>query len=102
MRDPHLHIVGHDRQVIRRVAVGAEDDEVLDVRVVELDRPVHEIVDPHVPSGTLKRTARGLPALLARGDLVRRSGGSSVAIVPPAARLPPPLRACAFSSSGVQ
>ena len=32
------------RQVIGRMAVGAQDDEVLDVLVVELDRPVHEIV----------------------------------------------------------
>ena len=45
MRDPHLHIVGHDREVIGRQAVGADDDEVLDDGAVEFDRAVDEIVE---------------------------------------------------------
>ena len=51
MRDLHLHIVGHDRELIGRLAVGAQQDEVLDVRAVELDRPVHEIVEARRPVG---------------------------------------------------
>ena len=43
VRDLHVDVVDDDRQVIGRVAVGAEDDEVLDVLVVEVDRAVHEI-----------------------------------------------------------
>ena len=50
VRDRHLDVVRHDRQVIRRMAVGAEDDEVLDVGAVELDRPVDEIVEPQCVS----------------------------------------------------
>ena len=45
------------------MAVGAEDHEVLDVRAVELDRPVDEIVDAHRAVGHPKshgpRHARG-------------------------------------------
>src|SRR5258706_10056937 len=40
-----LHIVGHDRQLVGRVAVRAQDDEVFDGRAVDLDRAVHEIVE---------------------------------------------------------
>ena len=38
VRDLHIEIVGDDRQVIRRQPVRSKDDEVLDLRVVELDR----------------------------------------------------------------
>ena len=73
MRDPHLHIVGHDRQVIGGMAVGSEDDEVLDVGAVELDRPVHQIVEARDAVGNAERGRRAARRALARGDLVRRS-----------------------------
>ena len=38
VRDRHVDVVDDDRQVVRRVAVRPQHDEVLDVRVVELDR----------------------------------------------------------------
>ena len=43
--DLHVDVVGDDRQVIGRLAVGPQNDEVLDLGVVELDRPVDEIVE---------------------------------------------------------
>ena len=74
---------------------------------VEFDRTVHEILEPHQsfgPSGTLNRTARGSPVALARGDFIRRSGGSrcdrSASRTPPSAS--PAASRFAFSSSGVQ
>ena len=38
------------------MAVGSQDDEVLDVRAVELDPAVHRIIEPRAGAGTLKRT----------------------------------------------
>ena len=61
MRDLHLHIVGHDGELIGRLAVGAQDDEVLDVRAVELDRAVDEIVEAR-----RARRARGSGSRAAR------------------------------------
>ena len=84
------------------MAVGSEDDEVLDVRAVELDRPVHQVVErASRPSGTRKRTARGVPR---RSRAAISSGVSAAAgaVVVPA---PPACFAAsrfAFSSSGVQ
>ena len=40
MRDRHLHIVGNDGELVGGLAIGAQDDEVLDVGAVELDRTV--------------------------------------------------------------
>jgi hypothetical protein len=45
VRDLHVDVVGHDGEVIRRLAIRAKHDEVLDVRVVERDGAVHEIVE---------------------------------------------------------
>ena len=45
VRDRHVDVVGDHRQVIGRVPVGSERDEILDVRVVERDVAVHEIVE---------------------------------------------------------
>jgi len=45
MRNPHRHIIGDDREVIGRVAVGAQDDEVFDVRVVETDRAADQVFE---------------------------------------------------------
>ena len=50
VRDLHLHVVRDDGEVVGWLAVGPEDHEVLDVGAVELDGPVHEIVETY---GTL-------------------------------------------------
>ena len=109
VRDLHLHIVGHDGEVIGRMAVRSQDDEVFDVRAVELDRAVDEIVEARraVP-GTRKRTARGTRVALARGDLVGASSAQQRAVVAPrrarcsAARASPSVPpACSSSSTRV-
>ena len=51
VRDLHVDVVGDDRQVISRLAVRPQDHEVFDVRVVERNRPVHEIVERRLPIG---------------------------------------------------
>ena len=43
VRDLHIHVVGDDGQVIRRLTVRSQDDEVLDVGVVERNRPMNEV-----------------------------------------------------------
>ena len=43
--DPHVDVVGHDSEVVGRVTPGAQDDEVLDVGVVEGNRPAHAVVE---------------------------------------------------------
>ena len=55
--DAHLRIVHHDGEVIRRVVVGAQDDEVFDVGGVERDRPLDRIVERGIPRRTLNRIA---------------------------------------------
>ena len=45
VRHRHLDIVDHHGQVIRRITVGPEHDKIFDVGVVELDAPMHEIVE---------------------------------------------------------
>jgi len=45
MSDPHVRIVNADREVIERVAVGADEDEVVEGLGGELDAAADEIVD---------------------------------------------------------
>ena len=59
MRDPHLDIVGHDREVICGMAVRSQDDEVFDVCAIELDRAVHQVVEPRGTFRHPNRIARG-------------------------------------------
>ena len=82
MRDLHLDIVGDDGEVIRGMAVGSEDDEVLDVRVVELrSARARDRRNGVCPSGTRKRIARGRCSRSRFGDLVggQRAAGAVVA-----------------------
>jgi hypothetical protein len=62
VRDRHVDVVDDDREVIDRMAVRPQDDEVLDVRAIELDPPMHPSSKAVVPAGTLNRTARGASA----------------------------------------
>ena len=43
LRDPHVHVIGDHRQVIRRIRIRSQDHEIFDIRVVEIDRAVDEI-----------------------------------------------------------
>ena len=87
VRDRHVDVVDDDRQVIGRMAVGAEDDEALDVLVVELDRPVHEIGERRLSRGHLEADR----ALVVERVALRQQalGGGAV-----------PARAAATGSTG--
>ena len=73
--DPHRHVVHHHGEVVERVAVAADDDEVAaEVGGVDLDAVAHEVV-PADHAGADPEAQGAAPALgLARGALVRRSG----------------------------
>ena len=89
MRDRHVDVVDDDRQVIGRMPVRPQDDEVLDVRAVELDPPVHRIVKRrgagrHLEADRARRARR-----FELGDLARATARRQRAVVLPglAARL---------------
>jgi hypothetical protein len=44
----HVHIVDHDAEVVRRRAVGARDDQIVELTVVEGDVAVDHVLDDHV------------------------------------------------------
>ena len=53
------------------MTVGAEDDEVFDVGAVELDRPVHEVVEARRARGHLEANGARPAGAFARGNFVR-------------------------------
>jgi hypothetical protein len=88
--NPHLHIVRDDRQVVGGLPIRAQDDEVLDVRAVEGNRPVHEIRKTRVAF----RNAKANRGCSSRGLVVRyllRCEREAAAVVEPTA-------ACGFGS----
>ena len=97
--DRHVVIVDDDGEVVGRRAVGAQDDEVVELLVRHRDRALDAVVDDGL--ALARRLEAGSPA--------RRSGGTSPAVaVAPAAvikRVRPSARGrsrIASSSSGVQ
>ena len=82
--DPHVDVVGHDGEVVGRVAIGAQDDEVLDVGVVEGNRPAHAVVEARFAARHLEPDrARRVRGFERRGFIGRaREAG---AVVHPAA-----------------
>ncbi len=106
VRDSHLDIVAHHRQLIGGLAVGAKQDEILDVRAVELDRPVNEIVEAGDAFRHAEADGARLPGAIVRRDLrratdVRRSGRSATRRLParrPRAS-PSAPRSCSSSST---
>ena len=85
VRDLHLHIVRDDGELVRRMTVGADDDEVFDVGAVEFDRTVDEIVEARRARRHLEADRARLSGALARGDVVR-GACETRAVVRPAAR----------------
>ena len=86
--DPHVDVVDDDRQVIGRVAVRPQDDEVLDHRVVELDPPVHHVVvrrRARRACGSGSRAAR--PAASRAAISSRRERGARAVVRPRLPRL---------------
>ena len=63
------------------MAVGSEDDEVFDVRAVERDRPVHEIVEAHRAGRHVKADRARHAVALAIGDDFRRDLAAGAALV---------------------
>src|SRR4051812_46957467 len=93
MRDLHLDIVGDDREVIRRQAVRSQDDEVFDVRAVDRNGAVHQIVERDRTGRNFDAYDARLLRAFARGDFVRRERVAGAIVLPRAAGL---LRGCAF------
>ena len=81
VRDRHVHVVAHHRQVIDRQAVAADDDEVVDHRVVELDRSLDEVGEGRPALGHLEadRPRRAVRGQLARLRLGQRPLAADVA-----------------------
>ena len=84
VRDCHVDVVGNHRQVISGMTIGPQDHEVFDVRAVEFDPAVNEIVERHRAFGHTDadrpRHARGFAPFDLRGR--QCTAGS---IVPPRA-----------------
>ena len=72
VRDGHVEIVGDHRQVVCGMAIRAQDDEVLDVRVFEADGPVHEIGEARRPVRNAKADRARCAGRLELRDLLRR------------------------------
>ena len=45
VRDAHVEVIDHHAEVVGRRAVGARDDEVIELGVLERDRSVHQVLD---------------------------------------------------------
>jgi hypothetical protein len=82
VRDRHVDVVGDDRQVIRRVAVGPKRDEVFDVRVVEGDVAVHEVVKCRLAGRYLEADGARHPRGLTSGYLIRRQLRAAAVVRP--------------------
>ena len=77
--DPHLGVIDNHREIVRRIAVGPLDDQVVQLFVVEGDVPFDQVVhDGHPHLGAEESHHR-----------IRRSGQSPVATRPVVFRLPP-------------
>ena len=93
MRDLHLHIVRHHGKVIRRLAIRAQDHEVLDVHAVERDGPMDEILELHGSLWHANAYGPRTPVALARSDFIPRQRQTRAVVAERAAR---PLRGLAL------
>ncbi len=67
--DLHRLVVNDDHEVVERHAIGPNDHEVAQQRVVELDLAADEVVEADRLGSTLKRIARTAALGLERGAL---------------------------------
>ena len=74
VRDPHVDVIDHDRQVIERMAIGSDDDEVFKVGAVELDPPMHDVVESDDAVGHLEADRALIVIRAARIDQSLRGG----------------------------
>jgi len=70
MCDVHVHIVGDNREVVRRVAIRSQDDKVLDMRIIEGDGSVYEIREYRRPIRNLEANRSRRAETLSIGDRV--------------------------------
>ena len=45
VRDAHVMVIDHDRQIVRRVAVRSEDDQIVEILVRKGDESLHMVID---------------------------------------------------------
>ena len=45
VRDLHVHVIDHDAEIIGRRAVGARNDQIIELGVLKDHAPVHDIID---------------------------------------------------------
>ena len=74
MRDPHRDVVDDDAEVVGRRAVGPHEDPVVELTVLERDRPVDEVVDHGRALGrnAQAQCAGGQPAVAAASRVPER------------------------------
>ena len=49
MGDAHVHVVHHHTEIVGRRAVGARDDQIVELAVLEHHRAMHHVVHHHLP-----------------------------------------------------
>ena len=87
VRDLHVVVVDDDAEVVGGRAVGARDDQVVELAAVERDRAVHHVVDDHLPLVRVAEAHHRVDArhrLLCGGGSGRRSAASPCAPSAPA------------------
>ena len=80
--DHHRGVVDHDREVVERSAVGADDDQVAtESRCIDLDPAANEIVKDDAPLADPEANGRASSLGLEIATLVGRQPGTSTDIV---------------------
>ena len=85
VRDPHLDVVDADAEMVERVAVRADEDEIVEGVRRELDRPSDPVVDHdrlrrHLQADDVALSGARAAVALVRGDV---AAGSRVAVRAP-------------------
>ena len=85
VRDAHVDVVGHDREVIRRLTIRPQHHEILDVGVVEANRPVHQIVERRLALGNEETNGARRAGRFELRDVVRTQIAARAVVHPAAA-----------------
>ena len=86
MRDLHVDVVDDDGQVVCRLTVRPQDHEVLDVGVVERDRPVNEILERRLPGRNFEAHRAGRPRREPLFDFFRSQCAAGAIVNPSSTR----------------
>ncbi|ABA50599.1 hypothetical protein BURPS1710b_2627 [Burkholderia pseudomallei 1710b] len=74
VRDAHVEIVDDDAEVVRRRAVGARDDEIVELLVRDLDAALHGVVPDDRPRQRIAKAQHGGHARRRLGQHLARLG----------------------------